>query len=306
MISPLKNQTASEIAIFDRNSLRNNRDRAASKLSDHSFLINWSIEDLLDRLRDIKRDFPVSLQIGAKTDPKYDQTLCVENKIDHLINCDLSSKLLQIKNTPRVQTDEEFLPFADNSLDMVISPMNLHNVNDLPGALIQINKALKPDGLFIGSMLGGETLYQLRQAMMQAELNIKGGTSPRIAPFADMKQIGALMQRCGFALPVVDSDIVTVSYDNIFKLMHDLRGMGESNMIAARNKSMTSKALIMETAKIYQEQFSEPDARIIASFEIISMIGWAPHASQQQPLKRGSAKNSLAEALQTKEHKVND
>ena len=170
-------------------------------------------------------------------------------------------------------------------------------MNDLPGALIQIKNALKPDGLFIGAMFGGETLKELRESLIQTELNMKGGVSPRIAPFADKQDMGALMQRAAFALPVIDSETVTVTYDNLFKLMHDLRGMGESNILAARNKTYPSRDFFTKTAEYYQTHFSEPDGRLIATFEIIFLLGWAPHASQQKPLKPGSAEKNLADVL---------
>lgn len=208
--------------------------------------------------------------------------------------------------TQSIFADEEFLPFANESFDLVLGTLNLHTVNDLPGALLQIRKSLKPDGLFLASMLGGETLYELRQVMTQAEMNTRGGISPRIAPFADKQQMGALLQRAGFNLPVVDSDIITVTYDNIFKLFHDLRYMGEGNAIAARDKTPPGKKLFMEAARLYQEQFAGADGRITASFEIIFLTGWAPHSSQQKPLRPGSAETSLADALSTREIKTGD
>ncbi len=294
--------TDEDIRIFDRARIKHNRSRAFQKFSEHSFLFDWAAEQITDRLQDIKREFPLALQIGTRGN----LSPLPSNKIKNLAVMDLNEEPLGPTKNWGLVADEEFLPFAPESLDLVTSVLNLHTVNDLPGTLLQIRKALKPDGLFIAAILGGETLHELRRALMQAEMNIKGGASPRIAPFADKQQIGALLQRAGFNLPVVDSDIVTVTYDNIFKLLHDLRFMGEGNAIQSRNKTPPGKALFMEAARLYQEQFAESDGRIPASFEIIFMLGWAPHESQQKPLRPGSAKHSLAEALGSQEIKTGE
>ena len=287
------------IIIFNRDHLRRNRTRIAKRFSDYDFLFRWTAQELSSRLEDINRNFPNALQIGSRTN------LSGHPKIGTLFTMDIGNN--PVTQTPHYfQASEEFLPLKAQSLDLVISALNLHTINDLPGALIQVRQALKPDGLFLAAMLGGETLHELRQSMTQAELNLTGGISPRIAPFADKPQMGDLLQRAGFALPVVDSEIITVTYDTVFKLFHDLRGMGEGNIIAARNKKFSSKSLFLETAKIYQEKFSEPDGRIRASFEIIFLLGWAPHASQQKPLRPGSAKSRLADALSTEEIKTGD
>lgn len=292
--------------VFDRARIRQSRNRAATALPHHDFLIRWTAENLSDRLCDIKRDFPLALQIGGRTTAEQDEATIKNGGIETLCHMDIAENLLRAKNAPVIQADEEFLPFAGNSLDLVISPLSLHSVNDLPGTLIQINYALKPDGLFLAAMLGGETLYELRQVMMQAEMHINGGVSPRIAPFADKPQMGALLQRAGFALPVVDSDILHVSYDNLYGLMRDLRGMGENNAIEARSRHFTSRAVMEEAARLYREQYSDEGGRLTASFEIIFLIGWAPHESQQKPLKPGSADHKLAEALDTKEQKTGE
>jgi SAM-dependent methyltransferase len=227
--------------------------------------------------------------IGATGLPAFSS-----DQVRNLVSMDLTGKA-------DIYADEEFLPFADQSFDLVLSSLSLHTVNDLPGALLQIRNALKPDGLFLGAMLGGETLYELRQVLAEAEIVVRNGAAPRVFPFADKPQAGALLQRAGFNLPVIDSEIVTVTYENIFKLMRDLRMMGEGNAILKRDKTFPGKALFMEAARLYQEKFAESDGRIRATFEIIFMIGWAPHASQQKPLPRGSAQKSLAEHLGTSE-----
>lgn len=285
-----------DILIFDRARVRTNRTRAKGQ---SDFLHRLTMENICDRLGIIKRDFQTSLMIGSNGLDAFSS-----RQVHNLICMDLA---IPEKTTgPFVQGDEEFIPFANESMDLVLSCLSLHTVNDLPGALLQIKNILKPDGLFLGAMLGGETLYELRTCLAEAESMTRGGLSPRIFPFADKPQAGELLQRAGFNLPVIDSEIVTVTYDHIFKLMHDLRYMGEGNAIAARDKSFPGKALFMEAARLYQEKFSDPDGRIRATFEIIFMIGWAPHDSQQKPLRRGSAQKSLAEHLGTTEYSAQE
>lgn len=268
------------ITIFDRDRLRQNR-RRAETLKDFDFLSHWTQEQIATRLFEIKRSFK--------------DTVTIDNQ----------QATVQPGNV-KIITDEEFFPFAHHSLDLVISVLTLHATNDLPGTLLQIKQALKPDGFFIGALFGGETLHELRASLLNAELELKGGASPRVFPFADKQQMGALMQRAGYALPVVDSEIVTVTYDNIFKLMHDLRGMAETNIIIDRNKKYPGREFFLRAGEYYADQFSEPDGRITATFEIIFLAGWAPHASQQQPLKPGSAKARLADALETIEFKAGE
>lgn len=292
------NTQHNDVLIFDRKRLLQARRRSASALADYDFLIRMAQNEIIDRLGDIKRDFPLAAYLGREGVRPFlpDRSA----KIGRFIKAS-PPESAPSSSPPHIFADEEYLPFADESLDLVLSTLSLHSVNDLPGTLIQINRALKPDGLFLAAMFGGETLWELRECLMQAELALKNGASPRVFPFADKQQAGALLQRAGFALPVVDSDILTVTYDTMFKLMHDIRGMGEGNIIAARSRANPGKAFFMEAARHYTERFSDPDGRIRASFEIIYMIGWAPHESQQKPLRPGSAKTRLAEALKTKE-----
>lgn len=279
--------TSSSVEIFDRKRLAAARARTQKQFGDYNFLHTWANARLAERLEDIRRDYTIALHIGpqapALSVPHY-------YKMDG-VQAD-------------VIAEEEFLPFSDGSLDLVTSTMSLHMVNDLPGALVQIRRALKPDGLFLAAMAGGETLHQLRACLAEAELALKGGISPRVYPFADKQQTGALLQRAGFNLPVVDSEMVTVTYDTIFKLFHDLRGMGQNNVISERSRTFTSRSLFMKAAEIYQSKYAEKDGRIAATFEIIFMIGWAPHESQQKPLRPGSATKRLADALGTDEIKT--
>jgi SAM-dependent methyltransferase len=200
-----------------------------------------------------------------------------------------------------VVADEEALPFRDGSLDLVVSALTLQFVNDLPGALIQIRRALKPDGLFLAALIGGDSLTELRAAFAQAESEVEGGVSPRVAPFADLRDLGALLQRAGFALPVTDIDRVTVRYPSPLALMHDLRRMGATNVLTERRRKPSRRATLQRLFEIYAERFADADGRIRATFEIVWLSGWAPHESQQQPLKPGSAKMRLADALRTAE-----
>lgn len=314
MPNPKTNST-SPIDIFDRAAIRVFRNRAAAKISDYNFLFDLAFKNLAERLQVIRRKFPQALLLGARQSPDLALSLGKQSGIEALSVFELSHKMLTryqaldkeaaaAFSITAAQADEEFLPCAADSLDLIISNLGLHSVNDLPGTLIQINRTLKPDGLFLGAMLGGETLYELREILNEVEIRRRGGVSPHISPFADKQQMGGLLQRAGFALPVVDSDIITVSYENIFKLMADLRGMGESNAVLARNKTPISHALLIDAAQLYQERYGEADGRIKASFEIIYLLGWAPHDSQQKPLRPGSAKHNLADALQTDEIKL--
>lgn len=292
--------TPKVIEIFDRKKVRRNRDRCAAHFENHDFLLEWVNRNLNERLQDIKHEFPMTLQIGGRGFKK--EKIIDKAGIDKRIVMDVAEKHLH-PDALSIQADEEFLPFVQNSFDMVISPLSLHTVNDLPGALIQINRALKPDGLFLGAILGGETLYELRHCLMQAEIEIRGGTGPHIAPFADKQQIGSLMQRARFALPVVDSEIVTVTYESVSSLMHDLRGMGENNNLKERSSNL-NKSVLNKAEEIYRTHFADDDERLRSTFEIIFMIGWAPHETQQKPLRPGSAKNRLADALETAEIKT--
>jgi SAM-dependent methyltransferase len=202
---------------------------------------------------------------------------------------------------PALALDEEALPFSPASFDLVVSALSLHWVNDLPGALVQIRAALEPDGLFLAALLGGDTLRELRLALLEAESAIEGGASPRVSPFADLRDAAGLLQRAGFALPVADSDTLTVTWADPLALMRELRGMGETNAVAARRKEVARRETLFAASARYQAQFGTTDGRIPASFQVIYLAGWAPDASQQQPLRPGSAASRLAEALGTRE-----
>jgi len=226
--------------------------------------------------------------------------LAASGKVETIIAAAIGAATLD-KTFLRVVSDEEALPFADASLDLVVSALNLQFVNDLPGTLIQIRRALRPDGLFMAAMVGGESLNELRTAFADAESEVEGGLSPRVAPFADVRELGALLQRAGFALPVVDSERLTVRYDSALALMHDLRSMSATNVMQERRRKPLKRATLQRMAAIYADRFADADGRLRASFEIIWLSAWAPHESQQQPLKPGSAAQRLADALGTTE-----
>jgi SAM-dependent methyltransferase len=284
--------------LFDRALLRIRR-RRASLRGPQTFLLERVAEDLAERLSVVKRQFFRAADIGASGPAIADSLM--RGRLAQTVICVPDDLASCGRGLPAIAADEEALPFADGSLDLAVSALSLHHVNDLPGVLVQIRRALKPDGLFLAALLGGDTLTELRHAFTQAEAEIEGGASPRVAPFADLRALGALLQRAGFALPVTDVDRVTVRYADAFALMHDLRGMGATNVMVARRKSPTRRSTMMRMAEIYAERFSDPDGRIRATFDIVWLSGWAPHASQQQPLKPGSAKMRLADALGTTE-----
>jgi SAM-dependent methyltransferase len=283
--------------VFDRRLLRVRRARAAA-LGPATFLIDRAAEDLSDRLAAVLRRFELAVDLGTPTDAVR-RTLAASGKIGTIVAADATAGAFMSKagNALTVAADEEALPFADGSLDLVVSALALQFVNDLPGALIQIRRALKPDGLFLAALVGGDSLTELRQAFAAAEAEIEDGVSPRVAPFADLRDMGGLLQRAGFALPVTDVDRLTVRYASPFALMHDLRRMGASNALVARRCTPLRRTTLARMIETYAECFADPDGRICATFEIVWLSGWAPHASQQQPLKPGSARARLADAL---------
>lgn len=302
---------ADPIRVFDRSLLRQRRDRAVSHLSDHDFLFNEVADRLVERLSDIRRDFPVALDLGCHNGSISAAAKHLPpGKIGTLLQADLAPEMAaaarDATGLPALAADEEFLPFRDASFDLILSCASLHHVNDLPGALIQIQRALKPDGVFLAALFGGDTLTELRQAWLAAETAVEGGAGPRVAPFADLRDAAGLLQRAGFALPVADSDNVTVTYDNPLKLMSDLRGMGESNVLLERRRTPTRRATLMTAAGNYMTQFAGPDGRAPATFQILYLTGWAPAAGQPQALRPGSATSRLAEALEAPEQSAGE
>lgn len=289
--------------VFDRRLVRA-RQRRAAGLASSNFLIDRVAEDLSDRLAAVLRRFECAVDLGTPTDAAR-RALAASGKVGAIIVADAACVAPSAAaggggaEAARlvVAADAEALPFRDASLDLVVSLLALQFVNDLPGTLIQIRRALKPDGLFLAALVGGDTLTELRQAFAMAEAEIEDGVSPRVAPFPDLRDMGGLLQRAGFALPVTDVDRLTVRYASPLALMHDLRRMGASNALMARRRVPLRRATLARMREIYVERFADPDGRIRATFEIVWLSGWAPHASQQQPLRPGSARTRLADAL---------
>ncbi|MDA1090301.1 MAG: methyltransferase domain-containing protein [Proteobacteria bacterium] len=302
------------ITVFNRHAVRRHRDRAAigaagAADNDSDFLFRESAERLLDRLDDVTRSFPRVLEFGCRTG-HMGRALRARRGIDTLVQCDLSEDMakhaLSETGGLALAADEEALPFGGAVFDLIIGNLSLHWVNDLPGALIQIRRALKPDGLFLAAMFGGETLIELRQSLAEAEIAEEDGLSPRVSPMAEVRDLGGLLQRAGLALPVVDSDTLTVMYPDPMALMADLRAMGETNAAVQSRKGFTRPATLTAAAARYAALFADGDGKIPATFQILTLTGWAPDASQQQPLTPGSATARLADALDTKEHPLPD
>lgn len=290
--------------LFDRDLLRLRLDRAAPGYAAADFLKRRAAEDAVVRLEAIMREFPLAVDLGARNGA-FREALAMSDaaqRVGTLIEADLSLRMLQGRAGPRLVADEERLPFATGKLDLIVSTLALHWANDVVGALIQMRRALKPDGLFIGAFLGGATLTELRQSLLTAEAELTGGAGPRISPFADAYDAAGLLQRSGFALPVADVDRVTVRYSHPLKLLADLRAMGETSVLAERHPKRLTRAILARAFEVYAERFAEPDGRLPATFEILTLTGWAPDESQQKPLKPGSAKMRLADALGVKEH----
>jgi SAM-dependent methyltransferase len=283
--------------VFDRPLLRRRR-RRAQALGAATFLIDRAAADLAERLSAVLRRFAIAADIGSPTDAVR---RALGGLTDTLIAVDPAPEQVGAPGAPPVVADEEALPFADASLDLVVSALALQSVNDLPGTLVQVRRALKPDGYFLAALLGGETLTELRQSFAAAEADLEGGVSPRVAPFIDARDAGTLLQRAGFALPVTDVDRVTVRYASAFGLMADLRRMGATNPLVERRRTPLRRATLMRMAETYAARYSDADGRVRASFDIVWLSGWAPHPSQPQPLKPGSAQVRLADALGTHE-----
>ncbi|MEM7224170.1 MAG: methyltransferase domain-containing protein [Pseudomonadota bacterium] len=282
--------------VFDRALVRARRTRAVASLGQADFLFREAAERLVERLEDITRVFPMALDIGCH-DGAVGRALGGRGGVETLVQCDFSPAMAAAAGGLALAADEESQPFAPGAFDLVLSALSLHWVNDLPGALLQLSRALKPDGLLLASMLGGETLIELRQALIAAESELEGGAGPRVSPFADVRDLGGLLQRAGFALPVVDADTLTVSYPDPFALMADLRAMGETSALLERRRRPSRRTTFLRAAELYQDHHGGPDGRVPATFQILTMTAWAPHASQQQPLRPGSAKARLAQAL---------
>jgi len=292
-------------ALFDRDLLKQRRKRALhSPVPGADFLVKAISQDLADRLSAIQRHFAVGLDLGGHTG-HVAMMLEDSDKVGTIIRGDLFQTDPHLP-PPDLVLDDAVLPFAPATLDLVVAAPSLCFVNDLPGALVQIRTALRPDGLFLAAIPGAGTLKELRDVLTRAELEITGGASPRVSPFADTRDLGALLQRAGFALPVADVDEFTVRYDTMFGLMRDLKAMGMTSSLLDRSQRPATRSLFLKAAELYAADHADPDGRIRATFSVVSLSGWAPHESQQKPLKPGSAKSRLADALGTSEVRVKD
>jgi SAM-dependent methyltransferase len=298
--------------IFDRHLLRD-RHRRAAALGPSTFLMERVAQDLSDRLATVLRRFEWAVDLGTPTNAVC-REIAGSGKISTIVATTTPASNLQERTGPEgpcarclaIATDEEALPFRDASLDLIVSALSLHFVNDLPGTLLQIRRALKPDGLLLAALAGGDTLLELRQSFAAAEAEIEDGISPRIIPFVDVRAAGALLQRAGFALPVTDLDRITVRYESPIALMRDLRAMGATNPMVERSRRPLKRSTLKRMMEVYAERFADPDKRIRATFEIVWLSGWAPHSSQQKPLAPGSARARLADALGVKENSAGE
>jgi SAM-dependent methyltransferase len=288
------------IEVHDKALLRRRLARALARSGPGAdFLLERAVADLAERLAAVERRFSVGIALLGTTG-RLAEALLASGKVEAVFRIERVPGALQ--SGRGVVADEEALPLRPESVDLVASALALQWTNDLPGALVQIRQALRPDGLFFGSLLGGDTLAELRQAFSQAESEVRGGLSPRVTPFADVRDLGALLQRAGFALPVTDIEPVSVRYRDPFGLFRDLRAMGLTNALVDRRKTPLRRATLLRAAEIYAERFADADGRLRATFELLWLSGWAPHESQQKPLRPGSAKVRLADALGVKEH----
>lgn len=280
--------------VFDIESLLA-RKRRAARIADEgaAFLMERAAEDLADRLSAVERRFEKGAALFSTTDAAA-RVMAQSGKVASVARVEVDAGLTDFNGITAVP---ETVPFEPESIDLAVSLYALHEMNDVPGMLVQIRRALRPDGLFLGCMAGNGTLAELREALLAAETELYGGASPRVFPFTDVRDAGGLLQRAGLALPVADLETVTVRYDSMFGLIRDLRAMGATNVLVQRGRKPASKALFLRAAEIYAERFSDPDGRVRATFATIWLSGWAPHASQQKPLKPGSGQVSLAKVL---------
>jgi SAM-dependent methyltransferase len=297
--------------LFDQALLRAHRDRAAHcdhSVRNYQFITDHIARELLDRLHSITRTFERGLELGGAGAfaRLWAEDKAARSTVGWLAASDLSAALLGPAPAARLVASGDALPVGDGRLDLIVSPLALHWVDDLPGALVQIRRALAPDGVFLGALFGGATLTELRQSFTAAELELKGGAAPRVSPFADVLDAARLLQRAGFALPVADRDVITVTYGDPLNLLYDLRGMGETNALLARPPRALTRGVLSRAMEIYRERFPAPGGRVRATFEAIYLTGWAPHPDQPQPKRPGSAGARLADALGVREQSAGE
>lgn len=289
--------------VFDTGLIEKNRMRAWRSRDDKAaFLLDITADELADRIAIIERHFDNAVELHGATGVTA-RRLLETGKVGSVRRVEIDAAFAD-GDEQMLVAPIEHLPLDPQSQNLVVSPLSLHLTNDTPGTMIQIRRALKPDGLFMAAIPGAGTLQELRDVLLSTEAEMSGGASPRVIPFADVRDVGALLQRAGFALPVTDTETYTVRYDSILPLMRDLRAMGMANPMMGRSKRPLNRSFLMRAAQLYAERYSDPDGRIRATFSIIFVSGWAPHESQQKPLRPGSAKTRLADALKTTEIKL--
>jgi len=289
--------------VFDQSLLAARRHRALKQAdAKAAFLLEIAARELAERLSVIERQFDEAIELHGATGIVAREAFAT-GKIGHIRRIE-SEAGFAAPGEELIEAPLEELPLAAESVNLVLSPLNLHVTNDTPGVFIQVRRALKADGLFLAAIPGLGTLQELRDVLLAAEIELTGGASPRVIPFADIRDVGGLLQRAGFTLPVIDAETYTVRYDNLFALMRDLRAMGMTNPLVDRSRKPLTRAFFLRAAELYAERYSDPDGRIRASFTIIYASGWTPHESQQKPLQPGSAKARLADALKVEEHRL--
>jgi NADH dehydrogenase [ubiquinone] 1 alpha subcomplex assembly factor 5 len=291
--------------LFDRKLLRGRRERFAPEIGAHEFLLAHVAREIAERVSLMLRSFPLALDLGAYNG-LLGRKVAELPSVGEMIYAESALSLASLCPRPALVCDEDLLPFKEASLNLIVSGLSLHRVNDLPGALIQIRRALRPDGLFMAGLLGARSLIELRQTLIEAEAETEGGASPRVSPFSDVRDYGGLLQRAGFALPVADAEVLKVPYPSPRELMREIRVLGGGNVLAERSKAPLPRRTLARAEAIYRERHATPDGGIAATFEIVYLSGWAPDASQQKALKPGSAAARLADALHTTEHSAGD
>jgi len=294
-----------EYLLFDRALLRKRRDRFAREIASREFLIAHVAREIKERVEIMLRDFPRALDLGAYHG-LLGRAVATVPSLGEMIYAESAFEFAKLCPKPALVCDEDLLPFKDASFNLIVSGLALHRVNDLPGALIQIRRALAPDGLFMAAALGARALIELRRSLLEAEGELEGGASPHVSPFGDVREYGALLQRAGFALPVTDAEVLKVVYPSPRELMHEVRALGGGNVLMARSRAPLHRHTLERAEEIYRARYGTPDGKITATFEFVFMSGWAPDPSQQKPLKPGSAAQRLADALHTEEHAAGD
>ncbi len=294
-----------ERLLFDRGLLRRRRERFAPEIKSHESLLAQVANEIAERIEVMLRSFPRALDLGAYHG-LLGQRVAALPSVGEMVYAESAYAFAALCPRPALVCDEDALPFRDASFNLIVSGLALHRVNDLPGALIQIRRALVPDGLFMAALLGARALGELKETLLEAEAETEGGASPRVSPFADVRDYGALLQRAGFALPVADAETLTLTYPSPRELMREIRALGGGNVLLARSKAPLPRRTLERAEDIYRARHSLPDGTVTATFEIVYLSGWSPHESQQKPLRPGTAAKRLADALGTTERPAGD